>query len=168
MADRLHSFDFHAIQQTPLHECRDSSGTSGVRRPVQVCAFCGETGHWKRDCRHFNASRHDENVKSNFFKRAITGEKADLPVVEDEARWTHAFYVLCMLQEHLKCLLEPLRHLNVAEQGDVRDLLSQYEDVFAKPNGELGRTQLVKHNIDTGTSLPIKQPPVDYLGLRNK
>lgn len=39
------------------------------------------------------------------------------------------------------------------------ELLRSYADVFSSGDFDLGRTGLVKHHINTGDSLPIKQPP---------
>ncbi len=39
------------------------------------------------------------------------------------------------------------------------DLIEQYQDVFAWDKMELGRTSAVKHHIDTGETIPIKQRP---------
>lgn len=41
----------------------------------------------------------------------------------------------------------------------MRRLLSRYADVFSRGDLDLGRTSLVKHHIDTGSSRPVKQPP---------
>ena len=35
----------------------------------------------------------------------------------------------------------------------------EYQDVFMGPDGKLGRTDLVKHTIDTGQAKPVKIPP---------
>jgi hypothetical protein len=39
----------------------------------------------------------------------------------------------------------------------VRELLREYEDIFMEPGGKLERTSIVRHQIDTGGSAPIKQ-----------
>ena len=60
--------------------------------------------------------------------------------------------------------LEDLAHrsaanLTEAQTERVRSLLAQYSDVFSRGDLDLGRTALVKHSINTGTSAPIKCPP---------
>ena len=35
----------------------------------------------------------------------------------------------------------------------------KHADVFAKSDNDLGRTNVVEHEIDTGNSEPIRQPP---------
>ena len=60
--------------------------------------------------------------------------------------------------------LEDLAHrsaanLTEAQAERVRSLLAQYSDVFSRGDLDLGRTALVKHSINTGTSAPIKGPP---------
>ena len=39
------------------------------------------------------------------------------------------------------------------------DLLHQYKDVFSLSEQDLGRTNLIGHQIDTGNARPIKQKP---------
>ena len=40
-----------------------------------------------------------------------------------------------------------------------QNLFNKYRNVFAFPGDQLGRTALVKHVIDTGDAVPIKQRP---------
>ncbi|XP_021351590.1 uncharacterized protein LOC110449211 [Mizuhopecten yessoensis] len=59
--------------------------------------------------------------------------------------------------------LEPLSEglsvqLRENEKTEVRQLLVEYQDIFAGPDGKLGRTDLGEHHIDTGQAEPIKIP----------
>ena len=45
------------------------------------------------------------------------------------------------------------------EQKVVRDILTQFQDVFVSPQGKMGRATAEKHVIDTGTNMPVKQRP---------
>ncbi|KAG9295013.1 hypothetical protein G9A89_017807 [Geosiphon pyriformis] len=49
-----------------------------------------------------------------------------------------------------------LGNLSTLQQMQLKVLLNQYADVFASKN-EFGRTNIVKHQIDTGDARPIKQ-----------
>lgn len=49
--------------------------------------------------------------------------------------------------------------LNDDQAQQLKNLLINYQDVFAKPGGPLGRTDLVEHAIDTGDARPVKLPP---------
>ena len=49
--------------------------------------------------------------------------------------------------------------LDPADAKKVKDLILEYDDVFSKSRDDIGHTNLEKHKIDTGDSLPIKQPP---------
>ena len=49
--------------------------------------------------------------------------------------------------------------LSEADKIKFSDLFQSYRDVFAFTDDQLGKTSLVKHVIDTGDSLPIKQRP---------
>ena len=44
-----------------------------------------------------------------------------------------------------------------AQEQELENLLKRYEDIFAKDEYDLGRTDIVKHEIDTGNCKPIKQ-----------
>ena len=49
--------------------------------------------------------------------------------------------------------------LNDDQKSVLTDLLVEFSDVFAKSSDDFGRTQVVKHSIDTGDAKPIRQPP---------
>ena len=73
------------------------------------------------------------------------------------------------IPDHLKDLFQrSIQHLNSEEQDQVADLLMEFEDVFAKSEYDLGDFSDIVHNIDTGSSKPIKQrmrrTPVNFAG----
>lgn len=49
--------------------------------------------------------------------------------------------------------------LSIVEKNELENFLLQYSDIFVGPDGELGRTDLTAHKIDTGDAKPIKLPP---------
>ena len=53
----------------------------------------------------------------------------------------------------------PSPALSVHENAQLNDLLTSYEDIFAKSSLDLGRTSIIEHEIDTGDARPIKQSP---------
>lgn len=48
--------------------------------------------------------------------------------------------------------------LSIVEKNELENFLLQYSDIFVWPDGELGRTDLTAHKIDTGDEKPIKLP----------
>ena len=50
-------------------------------------------------------------------------------------------------------------HLTPKQSSEVKRLLKEYEGLFALSGSDYGRTNVVKHNIATGSAHPIKQPP---------
>lgn len=62
------------------------------------------------------------------------------------------------LPEHIRCVLKEASELTAEQTSTVVRLILNKIDVFASPDGKLGRTELVKHQIDTGEARPIKQP----------
>ena len=64
-------------------------------------------------------------------------------------------------------LFEPLlrglqQQLEKDDYEMVRDLLCTYSNVFAGPEGPLGHTHLIEHEIETGGHPPIRQPVQKY------
>ncbi|XP_041366822.1 uncharacterized protein LOC121381555 [Gigantopelta aegis] len=63
------------------------------------------------------------------------------------------------LPEHLTDLLEQsVKHLTKEEGEQAEKLIREFSDSFVGPKDKLGRTDLVKHYIDTGDAKPIKLP----------
>lgn len=62
------------------------------------------------------------------------------------------------LPAHLNDLFErSIVHLDVDQQQSLRQLLIEYQDVFAKDEFDLGNFTAVEHRIDTSDARPIKQ-----------
>src|SRR3954452_18435365 len=47
--------------------------------------------------------------------------------------------------------------LILEQQKEFKRLIDEYEDIFVRDKNELGRTNIVKHSINTGNEKPIKQ-----------
>ena len=45
------------------------------------------------------------------------------------------------------------------QEEKLRKLIGKYREICAISNTKLGKTNIVKHNINTGNHLPIKQQP---------
>jgi len=66
------------------------------------------------------------------------------------------------LTDWYQCLLEALKlrkDLSDDESLQLNELFREYQHVFALDSSELGSTNLVKHQIDTGDTKPINQHP---------
>ena len=64
------------------------------------------------------------------------------------------------LPEHLKPLIENVSEdLSSDEKQQFVQLLIEYQDIFAAPGGQLGRSNIASHTIDVGDAKPIKIPP---------
>ena len=61
------------------------------------------------------------------------------------------------LPEHVRPTLKDT-NLTPEQESSAVKMILRYLDVFTGPNGEYGRTHLVKHTIDIGDSLPVRQP----------
>ena len=66
----------------------------------------------------------------------------------------------CVLPEHLLGLFErSSKFLDENQKVKLSSFLSEFKDVFAVGDHDLGRTGLVKHKINVGDNAPIKQAP---------
>ena len=63
------------------------------------------------------------------------------------------------LPEPLQELLEHCTDLTDSETARLKELLYDYQHVFSLTEGDLGTTQMVKHRIETGNVLTIRQQP---------
>ena len=62
-------------------------------------------------------------------------------------------------QERLwQMVVEAGSALSTAEQQQLFTVLSEYADIFAERSGDFGRTNKIRHSINTGDSPPIRQP----------
>ena len=67
---------------------------------------------------------------------------------------------LSQVPEHLQEMARSAcANLNDDQSELVCIMILDYEDVFAGPQGELGRTNLLEHRIDTGDNAPIRMRP---------
>ncbi|CAH8556952.1 unnamed protein product [Dicrocoelium dendriticum] len=68
----------------------------------------------------------------------------------------------CSVKEQ-QCVDDFIRSIGLSAdtltQARLAQVIQNYSDAFAWKSGDLGRTGLVKHSIDTGVARPIKVPP---------
>ncbi|XP_060564385.1 uncharacterized protein LOC132723637 [Ruditapes philippinarum] len=50
-------------------------------------------------------------------------------------------------------------HLTKDQSEKVRKLLIKHQNIFSRDSGDIGRTHIVEHNIETGQARPVKQAP---------
>ena len=63
------------------------------------------------------------------------------------------------LPHHLSDLYQrSSKHLAESEQQELKALLTKYQDVFSMSKEDIGHTDRVRHQINTGTAVPIRQP----------
>ncbi|UYV74060.1 K02A2.6-like [Cordylochernes scorpioides] len=76
---------------------------------------------------------------------------------EKETSWrlVHPFHEFL----RKKTLELDLKDLSEEETRNARAFLKKNQDVFSSGDGNLGRTDLVRHRINTGDARPIRQPP---------
>ena len=73
------------------------------------------------------------------------------------------------LPEHLQPLATNAAHkLSTKEVEELGGVLIENQDVFVGPEGQVGRTGIVKHTIHTGNAKPIKKPPRRFAECQRK
>ena len=80
--------------------------------------------------------------------------EAKLAAVE---RWTRSHEAPIFVPDHLMGLIP--RDLPKEDQYNLAKTLYGYQDIFVGPDGVLGRTDVVKHDILTSTDRPVKHAP---------
>ena len=64
------------------------------------------------------------------------------------------------LPDHVKDLYErSAKNLSISQREELRLLLLENADLFSKSSDDLGHTDMVRHKIDIGDAVPIRQPP---------
>ena len=62
------------------------------------------------------------------------------------------------MPEHLKPLVDGMySEAMTSEKAQLKTLLIKYQNAFMTPNGELGGTSIVRHEIQTGDAKPVSQ-----------
>ena len=84
-------------------------------------------------------------------------EDTPVPVHSVMARFSHPDEGKLYVPGHLLGLIP--EDLQPCEQYQLAKTLCSYEDIFVGPDGILGKTNVVKHEILTGDSRPIKHAP---------
>ena len=147
----------------PNHECLDPLGVSvteslvtlkngEVALPIEN--YCGNLVHLDAGvelgcvrCSGPVWECSDEPVQERVESASINAAvRAEIPPVS-------------RLSKLLQMLCHPLVKLSPEENGQLKSLITEFSDVFALDDTELGCTNLVEHRIDTGAHTPIRQPP---------
>ena len=101
----------------------------------------------------------DQTVKIN--QNSVLGKLEDIEEVYAED--SNAFLEVpqtVKLPDHLQTILENTSSkLTETKKQKLAATLLKYEDTFIEPDGELGQTDVVEHEIETGDHKPIKIPP---------
>ena len=68
---------------------------------------------------------------------------------------------MAKLMPHLNKLCESSnKNVSHSQKAELQIFLCNFKNIFvSKSSTDIGRTKLVKHQIDTGNSKPIRQPP---------
>ena len=101
----------------------------------------------------------DQTVKIN--QNSVLGKLEDVEgIYSGQSRLNTGLSISNELPKHLHILLENASpKLSVNEKRKLSELLIQYQDIFMPPDGTLGHTDIVEHDIETGDHKPIKIPP---------
>ncbi|KAK3098956.1 hypothetical protein FSP39_024662 [Pinctada imbricata] len=116
--------------------------------------------------RLLNLRDHDVTIKRDFVLGKLTEAEDQLPEpstteTDNEESESQILVDSCqkIVPEHLKELFkESVVKLSGTQKQSVADLLSEYADIFAKSDFDLGKFTAVQHQIDTSDAKPVRQP----------
>ncbi|KAK3743518.1 hypothetical protein QZH41_015906, partial [Actinostola sp. cb2023] len=109
------------------------------------------------------------NTPCTLYKGTVAASCEDVIEVNSQFREMKEEPVRCVNREPTKCSTAVPKHLedmfqksgnelSSAQREKLSALLIEYADIFTCSPGDLGRTNLVEHRINTGDTIPIKQP----------
>ncbi|CUT98653.1 RNA directed DNA polymerase (reverse transcriptase) [Echinococcus multilocularis] len=100
-------------------------------------------------------------AKGIFFTHKATGASTDTSPPKDDADdiCNALFKAAAIPMNNLDDLCAQLTRISNYERKELRQLLLKYANIFSWQGVRLGRTNIVKHKIDTGEARPIWQPP---------
>ncbi|CAG2238862.1 unnamed protein product [Mytilus edulis] len=131
-----------------------TSMTSEIKKPKEPQIDIGVNAVEKVENRVYK----EENKDLTEFTKSVMNSFQELNKRIDELRCDKSDTE--ELPEHLKCMLEKVSSKLSKEQKEkIKRLIFNFQDIFLGPEGKLGRTELVKHTIDTGDARPIRIPP---------
>jgi len=116
-----------------------------------------------------NHGRYPVNLEANHVM-GVLASASPVPMEKVPGLWEQQFesvgkdgdIMLCHMQP-MESLLQTVpvnwQSLEESEAVQFQSLVQEYADVFAIDPTEVGRTDLVEHNIETAKHPPIKQPP---------
>ena len=90
----------------------------------------------------------------------ISSVKSIIPLESNSTNYQNSerMFTIEDIPEHVRPVLSQSADLSPEEISKIVQLIHDYPNVFAEPDGSLGQTDLVKHTIETGKADPIKQP----------
>lgn len=90
----------------------------------------------------------------------IIGQFSPVEDIMTDATHTHSTKKNPELDYELRKLVDKASvNLQPKQKEVFEHLLNDYKDIFAVSDKDLGRTSIVRHKINTGSNLPVKQPP---------
>ena len=111
--------------------------------------------------RLMNISDKECQVHKNTVSATLqTAEVVQQSVSDMKTKTVNSLSATDEIPPHLQELFEnSSKHLNENEKHNFKTLLIKYQNAFSKDSKDLGTTDLIEHNINTGNANPIRQPP---------
>ncbi|CUT99683.1 RNA directed DNA polymerase (reverse transcriptase) [Echinococcus multilocularis] len=100
-------------------------------------------------------------AEGTFSTQEAIGVKTDTSPPKDDADDIRnaLFKAATISMSNLDDFCAQLTHISNYERKELRQLLLKYANIFSRQGARPGRTNIVKHKIDTGEARPIWQPP---------
>ncbi|EUB62883.1 Retrovirus-related Pol polyprotein [Echinococcus granulosus] len=118
--------------------------------------------NWSNTASSYRVSlRYTPIPEGTFSTHKATGANTDTSPPKDDSDdiCNALFKAAAIPMNNLDDLCAQLTHISNYERKELRQLLLKYANIFSWQGVRLGRTNIVKHKIDTGEARPIWQPP---------
>mgnify|MGYP000635714642 FL=1 len=137
--------------------------TSSTARLYNLATQCGKVPLQDFKTIPIEVKAKDVTTQTNKPEPSLTSDPYKYMVADDHNVWYPPDQDLDLHQEvpsHLQSLIDGLpKDLTPEQLAQVKATINHYQDAFTGPEGEIGRTSLVTHTINTGENEPIKQAP---------
>ena len=106
-----------------------------------------------------SSQKSGESSESEYSISDYSDQDGEIPAcrVNLIEKWARSSEPPVYLNEHLMGLIN--RDLPKEQQFELAKTLVNYQDIFVGPDGKLGRTDIIKHDIHTTSEQPIKHAP---------
>ena len=102
---------------------------------------------------------------ANIFPNSVKINKGEIVALYEPVKWVarceelNEAPVTTTSSKNLGMFQKDWMHLSPEELEKAKRFVNEQSSIFEEPNSKTGRTEVIKHKINTGSAQPIRQPP---------